>query len=91
MMDTYAFTCRLRLLRIMKDVSQETLAGQLDMTPFAYAKLERGNRKITIDVLEKAARAFGLKLWQLIAYCEGSMPLAEVIREMKREHAAERV
>lgn len=81
-MDQFVFGTRLRLLRINQDLSQENIADLLDMTQSAYSKIERGNRSVTLDFLIRAADIFNLRLSRLIAYCEGSVPLAEIIREM---------
>ena len=81
-MDQLTFGSRLRLLRINQELSQENIADLLDMTQSAYSKIERGNRSVTLDFLIRAASIFNLKLSEMIAYCEGSLPLSAVLREM---------
>jgi XRE family transcriptional regulator, regulator of sulfur utilization len=81
-MDQLTFGNRLRLLRINQELSQENIADLLDMTQSAYSKIERGNRSVTLDFLIRASGVFNLKLSQMIAYCEGSLSLSEIILEM---------
>jgi transcriptional regulator with XRE-family HTH domain len=39
----------IRRLRISKEISQEAIANSLEMTQSAYAKLERGQTKLSLE------------------------------------------
>jgi transcriptional regulator with XRE-family HTH domain len=39
----------IRRLRISKEISQEAIANSLNMTQSAYAKLERGQTKLSLE------------------------------------------
>jgi transcriptional regulator with XRE-family HTH domain len=47
--------------RILKGLSQENVANELDMSSEGYGKIERGETKLKIDTLESLAKIFGMK------------------------------
>jgi ribosome-binding protein aMBF1 (putative translation factor) len=53
--------------RLAKGLSQESLAEKADVHHTYISLLERGQRVPGIDVAERIARAFGMKLSQLVA------------------------
>jgi transcriptional regulator with XRE-family HTH domain len=53
--------------RLAKSFSQELLAEKADVHPTYISLLERGQRTPGIDVAERIAKAFGMKLSQLVA------------------------
>ena len=59
--------------RLAKSFSQELLAEKADVHPTYISLLERGQRIPGIDVAERIAKAFGLRLSQLIAEGERSI------------------
>lgn len=50
---------KFRLLRQERGLTQEVLAGMLNLSNSAYAKLERGETDITLSRLEQVANLFG--------------------------------
>ena len=54
------FYPRIRELREDKDITQENLAGQLDMKRQQYCRYEQGYRDLPTDVLIKLSEIFGV-------------------------------
>lgn len=75
---------RIRLLRIYKELTQENVAEMLNYTQSAYSKIERGERQISLAMLDKIATEFDIDLTRLIAYCKGTVSLSDMIREMEQ-------
>lgn len=46
--------------------SQEDMANQLQMSPSAYAKIERGETRLHLDKLQKIAQVFNIDLFELM-------------------------
>ncbi len=67
---TAAFSQVIRKHRIRKGLSQEALAEAAGIHHTYIGLVERGERKRTIDVAERLARALGRKLSALIAEAE---------------------
>jgi len=57
---------RSRELRAKKGWSQEDLAEACGLHRTYIGDIERGARNVSIDNIEKIAKAFGLELWQLL-------------------------
>ncbi len=74
---------RIRLLRINKDLSQENIADMIGLTQSAYSKIERGERQMSLVLLEKIASIFNVELTRLISYCKGSVTLPDMLRDME--------
>ncbi len=53
---------KLRKQRVLKGLTQKEVADKIGMTHSAYAKYERGERKITIEFLKKLHKNFGFTL-----------------------------
>lgn len=70
---------RLRTLRINKNISQENVAATLEITQSAYSKIERGDRKITVLLVQKLSEIYHLDFQILIAYCNGHMSEAQIL------------
>ncbi len=58
---------RLRLLRTLRGWSQETLAEQAGLHRTYISGIERAERNLGLDNLEKLARAFGVEPSDLLA------------------------
>jgi len=58
---------KLRMLRLIKDWSQEDLAGASGLHRTYISSIERGERNVGLDNLEKLADAFGLTVDELLA------------------------
>lgn len=57
---------RIRILRLSKNLSQQNLADELNITVAAYSNLERGKADITITRLYKIAEIFGMEVSDLL-------------------------
>lgn len=60
----------LKLVRQYHRLSQAGLAEKLDLSRSFISELEAGNRKPSIDVLEKYAKFFNLPLSSLLLFSE---------------------
>ncbi len=68
--------------RLAKRLSQEALAEKADVHPTYIGLLERGQRTPGIDVAERIAKAFGMKLSLLITEAErGNRAIKLTLRE----------
>lgn len=57
----------IRLLREAQELSQETVAEQLNMSVSGYAKIERGVTKLNFDKLQKIAQILKVDIVELIS------------------------
>jgi phage repressor protein C with HTH and peptisase S24 domain len=65
--------------RKFRSLSQDELAEAIGTTKSMLGKLERGERTLDLDWIEKLARALEVEPYQIIAHPpEGSAPVAEV-------------
>lgn len=56
-------------IRVMRDIrkwSQEEMAEKMNMSLNGYARIERGETKLTLDKLEKIATIFGIDVLELM-------------------------
>ncbi|OQW91518.1 MAG: hypothetical protein BWK78_04405 [Thiotrichaceae bacterium IS1] len=58
----------LRVLRDLKGWNQETMTALLDMSPKAYANIERGKTDIQLSRLEQIAKLLEVKVGDLIGF-----------------------
>ncbi len=58
---------RLRLLRTLRGWSQETLAEQAGLHRTYISGIERGERNLGLDNLDRLARAFGVTVGELLS------------------------
>jgi transcriptional regulator with XRE-family HTH domain len=58
---------RIRILRLSKNLSQQNLADELDITVAAYSNIERGKADITITRLYKIAKIFGMDVLEILS------------------------
>ena len=58
---------RIRILRLSKNLSQQNLADELDITVAAYSNIERGKADITVTRLYKIAKIFGMDVLELLS------------------------
>lgn len=61
-----ALNDKIRMLREMKSWSQEQMAERVDMSKNGYAKVERGETRLTVEALDKIAQAFDMDMTELI-------------------------
>lgn len=57
---------KIRSLREINQWSQEQMAAKMQMSPTAYARLERGKTRLTIERLEKLAEIFNIDITELM-------------------------
>lgn len=61
------FSQNLRKIRIAKGFSQEALAEACDLHRTYVSSVERGERNITVDNMEKLAIALGVDIREMLA------------------------
>lgn len=57
---------KIRQLRELHEFSQEEMAEKAEMSPSGYAKIERGETRLTLERLEQFADIFNVDLSKLI-------------------------
>ncbi len=58
---------KIRVLREIKQWSQEEMAEKLAMSPNGYAKIERGKTHLNLDRLTQIAEIFDIELVELVS------------------------
>ena len=79
---------KLRLLRLMKDWSQEDLAGASGLDRSYVSSIERAERNVSLDNIEKLADAFGISLDELLGVPDAVLlgeQLLEKLTDSKRD------
>ena len=74
---------RIRQLRKAASLTQAELAENADMDYKYLGAVERGERNITIDNIEKIAKGFGIEPYQLFLFSLASQKPLEAITEEK--------
>ncbi len=64
---------KIRSLREIKNWSQEYMAEQVHMSKNGYAKVERGETRLTVDTLDKISQAFGMDMVEFINFTDKGM------------------
>jgi transcriptional regulator with XRE-family HTH domain len=62
----------LRLVRVYHDLSQAETARRIGLSKSYVSEIEAGNKKVTLEVLEKYASAFNLPASSLMIFAEHS-------------------
>jgi transcriptional regulator with XRE-family HTH domain len=62
----------LRLVRVYHDQTQTETARRIGLSKSYVSELEAGNKKVTLDVLEKYASAFKIPISSLMLFAEHS-------------------
>ncbi|MBX7201538.1 MAG: helix-turn-helix transcriptional regulator [Bacteroidia bacterium] len=62
---------RLRLIRVSKGMSQESVAKALDITVGAYSKIERGVTRLNLDRIDQISKVFDIEVNDFIRYING--------------------
>jgi transcriptional regulator with XRE-family HTH domain len=75
-------TCKKSVKKILelKQLKQKEVAAAAGLLPSNYSKIEKGERHISIEVLDKIARLFGMTTDQVIHY-EGKLPKEVTIQD----------
>ncbi|WP_138519037.1 helix-turn-helix domain-containing protein [Limnobacter alexandrii] len=60
------FALRLREARQCLGISQEVLAERAELHRTYIGQVERGERNISVDNMEKLSRAVGFELWEML-------------------------
>ncbi len=68
---------KIRFMREERHWSQEEMAEKLGMSTNGYAKIERGETKISIPKLEQVAGIFGVDLIELMSFGENIFMISE--------------
>lgn len=61
-------TDTIRIVRLLRNLSQENMAEDLKMSQQGYSKLERGERDIKFSKLDAIARILGLKVEDILSF-----------------------
>lgn len=56
----------MRRFRALKNITQEALADLAEMDRAYVGGVERGDRNVSIDNLERLASALGIEAWELL-------------------------
>lgn len=72
----------LRLIRVYHDLNQAEAATRVGLSKSYVSEIETGNKKVTLEVLEKYASAFEIPLSSLMLFAEnlGQQHLTEKTR-----------
>ncbi len=79
---------KLRLLRLMKGWSQEDLAQASSLDRSYVSSIERAERNVSLDNIEKLADAFGITLVELLGVPDATLfgeQLLEKLTNSKRD------
>lgn len=60
----------LRLIRVYHDMTQKEVATKVGVSKSYVSDLEAGNKKVTLEVLEKYSRAFNIPVSSLMLFAE---------------------
>ena len=60
----------LRLIRVYHDMTRSEVAEHVGISKSYVSELENGNRKVTLDVLEKYSKAFNIPVSSLMLFAE---------------------
>lgn len=75
---------KLRVLRFMRGWSQEKLAAVSGLHRTYISAVERGERNISLDNIEKLADAFGLSIREMLA-APDPVTLAKLLNHLPHE------
>jgi len=73
-MESIDLVTKIRRLRKVLEFSQENLGMELQITQYAYSKIENGRTRLTFDHLKGIAKCFGCSVGELV-----DLPLNELI------------
>lgn len=71
--------------RAKRDMTQEYLASELDISRPTYLQIERGERELTISEAKKLAALFDMSLENFLARSNTTQPAARLAKEQKKE------
>lgn len=60
----------LRLIRVYHDMTQKDVAARVGLSKSYVSDLEAGNKKVTLEVLEKYSHAFNIPASSLMLFAE---------------------
>ena len=55
--------------RLSAGFTQEELSYRIGMSPVYFGRLERGERKTSLDFLQRTAQALGVSIFSLLQHC----------------------
>ncbi len=61
---------KIRKVRELRNLTQESVAGSLGMTTSGYSRIERGEVKMSLERLEQIAQALGVQARDLVGFDE---------------------
>jgi len=79
----------LRLIRVYHNLTQTEAARRIGLSKSYVSELETGNKKVTLEVLEKYASAFKIPISSLMLFAEHSQD--QNFAEDIRVHVADKV
>ena len=70
----------IKAIREEKGLKQIDVATHISVDKSAYSKIEKGNRNVTVEELQKMASLFGMTLDQIVNY-EGQLPKEVTVQD----------
>lgn len=73
-------------IRKSKKLSQRALADKLGKGNGTVSSIERGQRNVTIDTLEKIANALDIEVAELVSLNKTNYDMPRILQELKSKH-----
>ena len=81
---------RIKMLRELKQLTQESLAEHAETTSQYISSLERGLQNVTLSTLEKVAEALGVEIFSLFSFdSTDALPSKQSIKKLIDQSDAE--
>lgn len=78
----------IKMLRLYHGYSSGQMAVKLEVFASAYSTMEKGNREIPVDIIEKSAKIFGMKASEIMLFSEKLKTKKglseEILKQIKR-------
>lgn len=77
---------RLRIARKEKGLSQEELGNHSDLHPTYIGQLERGEKNITLETLDKILSSLGIKLNEFLSFSflDEDLVIYQIVNRLKK-------
>ncbi|HMN04192.1 MAG TPA: helix-turn-helix transcriptional regulator [Flavobacteriales bacterium] len=90
-----SYTKKIKAVRRLKQLTQQDMADRLGFHDVReYGRLENGEKRLTVDLMDDVARIYGMSLIELLGFDEdavlhgkagesGTLDHAELVRELR--------